>query len=180
MTSNDLIVMFSNLSKSLPSVQYFLGGVSYVFGIIFCLSALTKAKEIFNEGGDNGKYIVPSAYLLTGIALLYLPTSIDAFSTTLFGTQDNILAYSQNNQYDIYSSMIILIQTIGFVWFIRGCILLGHASQPQHGQEGSKGLGPKGLLFIVGGLFAINIYSTVNMLNYIINHLMQIAGGHQA
>lgn len=180
MTSNDLIIMIGNLSKSLPDVQYFLGGFSYIFGIIFCLSALVKLKEMFSEGGDNGRYIIPSAYFLTGIGLLFLPTLMDAFSTTLFGTQDNILAYSQSNQYDIYSSMIILIQTIGFVWFIRGCILLSHASQPQGGQEGSKGMGPKGLLFIIGGLFAINIYSTTGMLNYIVNHIMQIAGGHQA
>lgn len=179
MTSNDLIVMFNNLSKSLPNIQYFLGGFSYVFGLIFCLSALAKLKEMFSEGGNNARYVVPSAYFLTGIGLLFLPTLINSFSTTLFGTQDNILAYSQNNQYDIYSSMVILIQTIGFVWFIRGCVLLSHASEPQHGQEGKKGMGPKGFLFIIGGLFAINIYSTTNMIDYIINHIMQLAGGHQ-
>ncbi len=180
MTSNDLIVMLNNLSKSLPEVQKFFGGFSYVFGLAFCLTSIVKFKEIFNEGGGNARFVVPSAYLLTGIGLLFLPSLIDAFSTTLFGTQDNVLAYSQNNQYDIYSSMVIIIQTIGFIWFIRGCVLLSHASQPQHGQEGSKGLGPKGLTFIIGGLFAINFYSTVDMLDYIVNHIMQIVAGHQA
>ena len=180
MTSNDLIVMFDNLSKSLPDVQYLLGGFSYIFGIIFCLSALVKLKEMYSEGGDNGRYVVPSAYFLTGIGLLFLPSLVDAFSTTLFGTQDSVLAYSQSNPYDIQSSIIMLIQTAGFIWFIRGCVLLSHASQPQHGQEGSKGLGPKGLVFIIAGLFAINIYSTTGMLNFIINHIMQIFAGHQA
>jgi len=180
MTSNDLIIMFGNLSKSLPDVEYFFGGFSYLFGLIFCLSALIKLKETFSEGGDNAQYAVPTAYFLTGIGLLFLPSLIDAFSTTLFGTQDNILAYSQNNQYDIYSSIVILVQTIGFIWFIRGCVLLSHASQPHNNQEGGKGMGPKGLLFIVGGLFAINIYSTTGMIDYIVNHIMQIAGGHQA
>lgn len=180
MTNNDLIVMFYNLSKSLPDVQKFFGGFSYIFGLIFCVTALFKFKEMYEEGGGNSRFVVPSAYFLTGIGLLFLPSLINSFSTTLFGTQDNILAYSPSAQYDIYSSMVILIQTLGFIWFIRGCILLSHASQPQSGQQGNKGFGPKGLLFIIGGLFAINFYSTVNMLDYIIYHIMQIAGGHQA
>lgn len=180
MTSNDLIIMIGNLSKSLPDVQNLIGGFSYLFGIVFCLSALIKLKEMFNEGGDSAKYAVPTAYFLTGIGLLFLPTLMDAFSTTLFGTQDNVLAYSQSNQYDIYNSMVMLIQTIGFIWFIRGCVLVSHASQPHNNQEGGKGMGPKGLLFIIGGLFAINVYSTTGMIDYIVNHIMQIAGGHQA
>lgn len=180
MTSNDLIIMFGNLSKSLPDVQYFVGGFSYLFGIIFCLSALVKLKEMFNEGGNNAQYAIPTVYFLTGIGLLFLPTLMDAFSTTLFGTQDNILAYSQSNQYDIYNSMVMLIQTIGVIWFVRGCVLLSHASHPHNSQEGSKRAGPKAVLFIIGGLFAINVYSTTGMINFMINHIMQIAGGHQA
>jgi hypothetical protein len=180
MTSNDLIVMFSNLSKSLPAVNDFIGGFSYVFGTMFCVISFIKFKEILEDSGGQSKAIVPAAYFLVGAGLFFLPTLIDAFSTTLFGTTDNVLAYSASNQYDIYTSMTMLIQTIGFVWFIRGCVLLGHASKPEQGQEGSKGHGPKGLFFIIGGLFGINIYSTVNMVDYIITHLMQIAGGFGA
>lgn len=179
MTSSDLIVMFNNFSRSLPAVEQLLGGFSYVFGLLFCLAALAKLKESINEG-ESGRLTAPFAYFLTGIALLFLPSMVDAFSTTIFGTQDNVLAYSQSNPYDIYSSIVILVQTIGFVWFIRGCILLSHSSEPHGGQEGRKGFGPKGFLFIIGGLFAINIYETVNMLDYMITHLMQIGGGHQA
>lgn len=178
MTSTDLIVMFNNLSRSLPAVEEFLGGFAYIFGIIFCLAGLSKLKEAYAEGG-SARITAPIAYLLTGIGLLFLPSLVDAYSSTLFGSQDNVLAYSQSDPYDIYSSMVILIQTIGFVWFIRGCILMSHSSEPQHGQEGRKGMGPKGLLFIIGGLFAINIYSTVDMLDYMITQLMQIAAGHQ-
>lgn len=179
MTSTDLIVIFNNLSRSLPAVEQLMGGFAYVFGLIFCLTALIKLKEAFNEG-EGGRLTAPIAYFLTGIALLFLPSMVDSFSSTLFGMQENVLAYSQTDPYDIYSSIVILVQTIGFVWFIRGCILMSHSSQPQGGQEGRKGFGPKGLLFIVGGLFAINIHSTVNMLDYMVNELMKIGGGHQS
>lgn len=178
MNSNDLIIMFGNLSKSLPDVQYFLGGFSYIFGLVFCLSALTKLKEKYNDGNSSGNYAVPLAYFLAGMGLLFLPSLLDSFSTTLFGTQDNILAYSQSGQYDIYNSIIMLTQTVGLVWFIRGCVLLSHASQPQSGQDGKKSMGAKGFLFIIGGLFAVNIYATTSMLNYIVNYLMQVAVGH--
>ncbi|MDF1758202.1 MAG: type IV secretion protein IcmC [Legionellaceae bacterium] len=180
MTSNDLIVMFSNLSRSLPAINELLGGFSYLLGTVFCINSFIKFKEILNESGGQNKIIVPAAYFVVGSGLFFLPTLMESFSTTLFGSQDSILSYSRSNQYDMLSSMTMLIQTIGFVWFIRGCVLMGQSSQPEQGQEGSKGNGIKGLLFIIGGLFGINIYSTVNWVNYIVNHIMKIGGGFGA
>lgn len=174
MASVDIVAMLSNLSQSLPSINSLVGGLSYLLGTAFCITALFKLKEAFDESGQQQKLIVPLAYLIMGAGLFFLPSLIDSFSTTLFGTTDNVLAYSATNTYDVYSSMTMLIQTIGFIWFVRGCVLLAHASQPEQGREGSKGHGIKGLLFIIGGLFAINIHSTVNMLDYILTHLMQL------
>ncbi|MDP3561499.1 MAG: type IV secretion protein IcmC [Legionellaceae bacterium] len=175
MTGVDLIQMLGNLSTSLPSVDYLLGGLSYLLGLVFYLHSIHKFKEIFTEGGNSQtKMIVPIAYFLAGSGLFFLPTMIDVFSYTLFGSGYNILAYSSVSTYDIYNSMAVLIQTAGFIWFLRGCVLLAHASHPEQGQEGSKGHGPKGFLFIVASLFAINIHSTVNMLDYMVTHLMNI------
>ena len=180
MTTTDLVGMFANLSASLPSVNQLLGGFSYLLGIVFYLNSFNKFKEILSEGGGHqNKIIVPAAYFLAGSALFFLPTMIQTFSNTLFGTGYNILAYSPTNPYDIYHSVSMLIQTAGFLWFIRGCVLLAHASHPEQGQEGSKGHGPKGFMFIVASLFAVNIDSTVGMLNYIVTHIMSYfsAGG---
>lgn len=173
MTTADLVGMFANLSQSLPSVNQLLGGLSYLLGIVFYLNSFNKFKEILQEGGSSqNKVVVPVAYFLAGSALFFLPSMMQALSNTAFGTGYNILAYSATNPYDIYHSVSMLIQTAGFLWFIRGCVLLAHASHPEQGQEGSKGHGPKGFLFIVASLFAVNINSTINMLDYIVHQIM--------
>lgn len=181
MESIDLITMLGNLSQSLPAVDEFLGGFSYIFGLIFCIISLIKLKDNIGEGdGSSESLFIPLAYFSVGVGLLFLPSLYSAFSQTLFGTTDNVLAYSSTNKYDVYNSMTMLIQTAGFIWFIRGCVLLAHSSKPEQGREGSKGLGPKGFFFMLGGLFAINIYSTVDMLDYTIYHIMKIFSGMEA
>lgn len=177
MISNDLIGMFGNLSQSLPSFNRLLGGLSYLLGIVFYLNSLNKFKEIFSEGGGgNHKVGVPAAYFLFGSALFFLPSMIQTFSNTLFGTGYNLLAYSESLHFNIIYSVEMLIQTIGFLWFIRGCVLLAHASQPEQGQEGSKGHGPKGFLFVLASLFAINVDSTMSALNHVMTQLMGYFG----
>lgn len=177
--SVDLTAILANLSSILPSVNAFIGAFSYVWGIIFCVLSFIKFKELLGDsGGQQPKTIVPVAYFLAGAGMLFLPSMIDTFSMTLFGTGYNILSYSPANQSNINNSIQMLIQTAGFIWFIRGCVLLAHASHPEQGQEGSKGLGPKGFIFIVASLFAINIQSTWQMVNYIVNHLISLSSGY--
>jgi hypothetical protein len=173
----DLSGMLSNLSKSLPSVQYLLGGLSYIMGIGFCITAMFRFKDNVEKGQSSephAQMIVPFAYLLIGSALLFLPTMLDAMSTTLFGSSASVLQYDGYQPYDIYGSMTILIETVGLVWFIRGCVLLSHASHPEQGQTGSKGVGGKGMFFIISGLFGINFHATVNMMDTIMSYLINL------
>lgn len=174
----DLSAMLSNLSKSLPSVQYLLGGISYLGGIAFCFAALLRFRDNVEKGQGGGEsdsnMTVPFAFLAMGSALLFLPSMMGALSTTLFGSNSSVLEYSGYKPYDIYGAMTILIETIGVIWFIRGCVLLAHASNPEQGRTGSKGLGPKGLMFIIAGLFGINFHSTVLMMDSVMNYLLSI------
>lgn len=171
----DISGMLSNLSKSLPSVQHMLGGVSYLGGIAFCIAALYRFREhVEKQGESEANIIIPLAFLAMGSALLFLPSLMDALSTTLFGTNSSVLEYAGYEPYNIYNSITILIETIGVIWFIRGCFLLAHASDPEQGRKGSKGVGPKGLLFIVGGLFGINFHTTVQMMDSVMNYLLNI------
>ena len=171
----DLSQMLSNLSKSLPSVQYLLGGISYLGGIGFFIAALFRFRDnVEKQGESDAKMIVPFAFLAMGSALLFLPSLMDALSTTLFGSSSSVLEYAGYQPYSIYNSMTILIETIGVIWFVRGCFLIAHASDPEQGRQGSKGVGVKGLMFIVGGLFGINFHSTVQMMDSALNYLMGI------
>ena len=174
----DLSAILSNLSQSLPSVQHLLAGASYLLGIGFCITALFRFRDNVEKGQSTepeSQMIVPLAYLLSGSALLFLPSMLDAFSATLFGSNDSILQYAGYTPFDIYGAMTILIETIGLVWFIRGCVLLAHASHPEQGRTGSKGFGGKGLLFIFAGLMGINFHSTVSVMNTAMNYLIGLA-----
>ena len=144
--------------KSIGKTHIFIHGLESNIAATEAVLDFTKAKsnpnynkfkELLDEGGGQKvKVIVPSAYFLAGSALFFLPSVIDAFTETLFGSGYNVLAYSSSNTGDIYGSISMLIQTAGFIWFMRGCVLLAHASHPEQGQEGSKGHGPKGFLFV--------------------------------
>lgn len=163
MNSTDLVSMIGNLSRSLFSVQHFISGLAYLLGIVFFYAALTKLKKA-GVHGSHEKLFIPVAYLLGGVALLYFPSTLAVLSNTTFGT-GNILQYSSYNPYNIYSSMGLLIRTIGGIWFVRGCVLLVHASEPgvQHG--------PKGLVFLCAGILAINFDNTVAFLGNVMSQL---------
>lgn len=159
--------MLGNISQSLFPVQHLISGGAYLIGIVFFIVALQKLKKIGDarvSGGSSEKMFVPIAYLLAGAALVFLPTAISALSATAFG-EGNILQYSNYNRFNIYSSMGVIIRTAGLIWFVRGAVLLAHASQPGV-QEG-----PKGLLFLIAGILAINFDNTVAMFNTILHYL---------
>ncbi|KTD23861.1 protein IcmC (DotV)-like protein [Legionella lansingensis] len=158
MSSPDLVTIIGNVSRSLFPIQYLLSGGAYVLGILLFITAIFKLKKIGESGGrrSSERVFVPLVYLLGAGALLYLPSAVSVLANSTFGT-GNILQYSQYNPYDIYNSMGYLIQTAGLIWFIRGCVLLVHASEP------GVQWGPKGLVFLCAGILAMNYQNTVNM-----------------
>jgi len=174
MSNFDLVRIIANFSNSLPSVQHLVSGISYLFGALFIINALSKVREII-EGGQQSKtkMAVPACYFLAGVLMIYLPSTLQTFSDTLFGSS-SALSYSNYDPYDIYSSMHVVIQTAGLIWFVRGCVLLAHASSSSQGQEGSKGTGPKGLTFIFAGILAMNFNASMSMVDYILSQVMSI------
>ena len=166
--SIDLVTILGNLSRSLYPVQHLITGGAYVLGILFFLTAIAKLRKIADyrtQSHSNEKMYVPMMYLFFGSVLLYLPSALDVAANTAFGT-GNILTYTSYNSSNIFSSMGLLIETIGILWFVRGCVLVAHASNP-----GTK-QGPKGLAFICAGILAMNFDNTIAMLNYTIENLL--------
>lgn len=176
MNNADIITMLGNLSQSLFPVQHLISGGAYIIGIVFFIVALQKLKKIGDSrvsGGGHERMMVPVAYILAGAALVFLPTAISTLSATAFGV-GNILEYTRYNRFDIYSTMGMIIRTAGLIWFVRGAVLLAHASQPGV-QEG-----PKGLVFLIAGVMAINFDNTVAMFNAMLHYVttMTLAVGN--
>lgn len=168
--SIDLIEMLGNLGRSLYPVQALLSGLGYIVGIACTMIAIGKFKKIGDSrarGGSHEKMFIPAIYFVIGVGLIFMPSTISVLSNTAFGVS-NALQYTEYNPYDIYSIMKIIIRTVGLLWFIRGSVLLMHASEPgvQHG--------PKGLVFLISGIFAMNIEGTFAGINFIIERLIEL------
>jgi hypothetical protein len=160
----DLIAMLGNLSQSLYPLQRFITGGAYILGILFFITAISKLKTI-GGGRSQEKIFAPMVYLMFGAALLYLPTAMSTLANTAFGV-GNILTYSNYNQGNINSVIGLFIRTAGLLWFVRGSVLVAQASQPGT-QEG-----PKGLVFLLAGILAMNFDNTIAMLNSLINYII--------
>src|SRR3990167_1112269 len=152
--------IIENLSLSLQPVQKLISGFGYVIGIIFIIVAIQKLYQIGNAKARSSSGIgiyVPIAYMTGGTALIYLSSAIGVMSRTVFGL-NSVLQYTQPNPVDLTQSIIILIETIGLIWFVRGCILITTASEP------GADHGVRGLLFIAAGTLSINFYSFSSVL----------------
>ncbi|WP_133139734.1 type IV secretion protein IcmC [Legionella genomosp. 1] len=171
MNSADLIQMIGNLSRSLFPVQSLISGLAYILGILFFMTAIAKLRKIGDYRANSSsqeKMFGPIAYIVGGAALLFLPSAVASLSNTAFGV-GNILQYANYNPTNIYSSMDLVIRTAGLIWFVRGAVLLTHASEP--GVQD----GPKGLAFLAGGVFAMNFDNTIAFMGWIVNQLTSLA-----
>lgn len=171
MNTTDLITLLGNLSQSLYPVQRLITGGAYLLGILFFIKAISVLKKIGDhrtQSHSQEKMYTPMMYGLFGSALIFLPTIISTMANTAFGV-GNILTYSNYNSKSIYNVMDLLVRTAGVIWFIRGCVLIAHSSEPSGAKEGMKGL-----IFLISGILAINFDNTIAMINSIINSLLRM------
>ena len=148
MNKIDFVTILGNLSQSMAPVQLLIAGLGYLLGLLFIVKALLKLKSVGNARARENKFVA-FAYLSVGALLLFLPSTIQVLSNTTFGA-GSIVEYSSFNHFDVLGSMSIIIKTAGVLWFVRGCVLLIHGSEPN-----SK-FGTKGITFIAAGILAMN------------------------
>jgi len=165
----DLIGILTNLRASLGPIQKMVSGFAYILGLGMVVASLMKFRKIAGSGHQQSSehVFVPVTYLVIGAGLLFLPSSLSVLSSTVFGS-DSVLAYAGSNEATVQSVMTVFIQTVGMLWFVRGSVLLAHASEPgvKHGS--------KGLTFIIAGIFAINFESTFEVLDYTLSHMFSM------
>lgn len=161
MNENDLVTMIDRLGQSLGPVQRMLSGFGYVLGIVFFIIAIKKFHKIGNAramSSSGERMIVPVAYLGIGALLVYFPSTMDVIRSTVFGT-DSPISYDASSGTDFNAAFGFFVQTAGILWFVRGCSLMAEASNPGT-QRGSKGL-----LFLIGGILAVNFDYTAGMID---------------
>lgn len=168
--------VLTNLANSMLPVEKMLIGGAYLMGLLFVFKSITsfktygEAKTSMSGGGAHIKE--PLTFLMVGVILLYFPTSFKIFMQTSFG-YSSVLQYAPiNSGSDALNTLFgngsavgeplsIIIRVIGLIAFIRGWVLISRsASQGQ--PPGGTG---KGFMHIFGGILAMNIVGTLNVIN---------------
>ena len=163
--------IFSNLSTSLSGVSQFLTALSYVIGIYLTVSAVFKFKKFGHrtafmhvEAGMFG----PIMQFCIGVGLLYTPTFIGVLNATVFGDSsiDDVMAYSTSGSSPDWATaiepMYQTIQVIGLIAFLRGWLILTKSVQKDGGNQ--PGQTTKGIIHIIGGVMAMNITRTIDII----------------
>lgn len=167
--------ILNNLANSLAPVERLLTGAAYLMGILFFMKGIYTLKnygESRTAMSQGGNLKEPIVYMFVGAALLYFPTTFKIFMVTSFG-YENVLQYAQINSTNkaintlfgagsaVGRPLSLLIQVIGLVAFIRGWVLVARASS-QGQQPGGTG---KGIVHVFGGILAMNIVGTLEIIN---------------
>lgn len=158
--------MLLNLQRSYTPIIRMITGFSFLMGIAFTVAAIYHLKvygELRTMMASQTGLKEPLGYLLVAAVMLYLPTAVDTVMTTVFDyTEFKDLEYITADS-GVYkqslTAVLGLVQIIGLISFIRGWSMVKKSSE--HGQRGGYG---KGLTHIFGGILALNIVGTKDMI----------------
>ncbi|HAZ7572008.1 type IVB secretion system protein IcmC/DotE [Legionella sp. PATHC032] len=168
--------ILANIANQLEPVQRLITGAAYLIGCAFIFKAIYSLK-VYGEArtmmSSNTSIKEPVMYLMVGALLIYFPSLVSSVLQTTFG-YSNPLAYSggvssgSDTITALFGSgslvgrpLVMIIRVIGLIAFVRGWVLIARsASQGQ--PPGGTG---KGLIHVFGGILAINIVGTVDMIN---------------
>lgn len=164
-----LLTIMTNISQQMPVLWKVITGGVFLTGLFFSL----KSIYLFKEYGEMRVMMAshtdvrkPLGYLIIGIILMYAPFVAGQVLYSLFNqNQVSPVSYlsgiSGQGFKKTFEVMGNIIEFIGFIAFVRGWLILAHITQQQGGQPGTFA---KGLLHIIGGVFAINIWGTFKIL----------------
>lgn len=163
--------VLTNLAQSLIPVENLVTGAAYLIGIGFAFKALFTLKthgEQKSSLSGTGNMKEAIVYILVAAMLLYFPTGLGILMNSTFGYSD-VLAYQPNAAFSglfgsdsaVGKSLTIIIQVIGVFAFVRGWLMIAKAAQGQSGAAGGTG---KGLMHVFGGILAMNIVGTLQVI----------------
>lgn len=168
--------ILNNLANSLLPVERLITGAAYLIGLAFAFKAIYSLKS-YGESrtmmSSHASLKEPLVYLLVAGVFIYFPTALGILLQTSFGSS-SILSYapvgSRNDALNsifgvgsvIGRPLTIIIQTVGIISFIRGWILIAKSASQGGQPQGGTG---KGLMHIFGGILAMNIVGTLQIIN---------------
>ncbi|MBA2709337.1 MAG: type IV secretion protein IcmC [Tatlockia sp.] len=166
--------VLNSIANNLLPVQRMITGAAYIIGLAFAFKAIYMLKSYGESksmmSSSNSGLKEPIVYLLVAAIFIYFPTGLAIMLQTSFGTS-SIMQYAPTNNSGVgnwFSSnsiigrpLTIIIQTIGGIAFVRGWILIARTASSGQPPGGTG----KGLMHVVGGILAMNIVATLEIIN---------------
>ena len=165
-----------NLANSLLPVEKLVTGAAYIIGIIFAMKAIMLLKSHADSRGQGGQGGLkePFVYFIVAGMLIYFPTGFEILMNTTFG-YPTVLSYSSMSSNstlinalfapdnDMGSALALIIQVLGVFAFVKGWLMIAKASSG--GQSSGAGNTGKGLMHVFGGILAMNIIGTLQVIS---------------
>ena len=165
--SVDLSTIVKNIASSFINVEHLALGIFYVVGIFVLIAGIYDLVEFgMMHQSDPMNKLRAVTKLSIGALLIYLPSSVEVVSQSLFG--ENVsLSYQTITSDIVLSSAKVILQLAGIIWFVRGLFMLmtGH-------EAGERLRHFKGVLYIVSGALAANVDYAISSTNYLIKAVM--------
>lgn len=165
-TINSFAEMLQNLNTNIPMVKQLVVGFCYVFGIAMIMRAVFMFKrygEMRTMMANSISMQKPAIVLFIGCGLYFLPTLINHSIESLYAYgSSSVMEYPAATSWSaVINPLIQIVKLLGLVVFIKGWILLG-----RYGGEGGNqpGTGGKAVMHMVGGILAMNIVATMDII----------------
>lgn len=157
----------SRVAASMEQAIDFILSLYYLIGIAFVLGGVAKLKKLGHRTAfmnvDSG-IAGPLLMMFVGAALIFSPQFIEVINNTFFAQSEvQELAYTAGDAdiFSQYKDLLRIVQFIGLIALLRGFLILSKAT----GQGVQPGTISKGFMHIFGGVLAVNIMTTIQIVN---------------
>lgn len=173
MNTPDLTQMLATVSSNLPQIMALITAVIYIIGmyiIVVSVAAMRKAPLLRSAGQGEPDMWTCIKHMFVGAALLYLPTTINVATQTLFSSYATGEPYayptdaSATNYLVAFHSALLLVQLIGVIAIAKGVHELGYGQGGNSQEKGHTGQFAKGIAHIVGGVLCCNLPLTIRVI----------------
>lgn len=156
--------MIANFGSSLSGIWRLVTGASYLLGIVFIFRGVYQLKlygDLRTMMSTQTNFKATLMLFFVGAVLLFYQPATEMIMMSSFGTSNATPIGYSNSPLGLGASVRVVlkfVQIIGFVSFIRGWIYFTQANQGGQNHFG------KAITHIVGGILAINIEGTADVL----------------
>lgn len=159
----DVSYMLSQIQAQIPALIRLVVAIAYLTGMIMIVIGIGKLKAYGHQtvmSSSHASFTPSLVYFLIGTILMFFPTMVNVGTNSVM-TGGGDVAYSYNistagfGYANLFSAIISIIHLVGYIAFLRGWLMLVRLGN--HAQAGTLS---KGLVHIIGGIMAINIIST--------------------